>query len=470
MLEQVWLHPPLAFARLGPSPVPCDNYRWGPSDVSVRGTGKTTVAPEPTLDLAPDGTLSERLPERVRFKDADGWRPVCPYFELHGTWTRDRQRHTGRVTPEVLAGSGLSLADVRWVVTVANFKAHHITRADGDRIEGHVEFAGDDHRPHNLNGRSPDGVDRPLVPPGRAVPLGSVQLPAPNRALPELRLRFTPAAGLVYGPTDLAQRTNRYTLPPEQLVLNANAVWCGFALSPDDPRTAPAQLFAGAEIQRPDGRVVSLGMIDDVCDGLVRVTLPNGLTAAARIVVGPPDFAPDRRPFVSIADGLADRVGRADVRDPAYLADPWTSWEVRDLFERILETVGAINLDAQIDTANLANTFTAFARSQPLETVGGLNFPHPEPLKGLLLALTERARRRHRRFVALEVLEDVVREQPDLIDRVIRKPMTEDVYYDRRMPITMRGADSYPLHLTRRQYDLLTGWARTLRAETEEGT
>lgn len=116
MIEEIWLHPPLAFARLGPSPVPCDNYRWGMSDLSPGGTGKTVVEPRPSLDVAEDGTLTEREPEgdRVRFKDAAGFRPLCPFFEVHGAWTVDGVRHTGPLTTDVLASVGMELADVRW--------------------------------------------------------------------------------------------------------------------------------------------------------------------------------------------------------------------------------------------------------------------------------------------------------------------------------------------------------------------
>ncbi|WP_086603142.1 hypothetical protein [Streptomyces swartbergensis] len=96
MIERLWLHTPLAFARLGPSSVPCDNYRWGPSDLRPRGTGKTTVVPDLTLDVAADGTVTERMPEYVQFKDEAGWRPLCPFFELHGSWTIDGRLGRGR--------------------------------------------------------------------------------------------------------------------------------------------------------------------------------------------------------------------------------------------------------------------------------------------------------------------------------------------------------------------------------------
>ncbi|MFB7948955.1 hypothetical protein ACFC6L_29030 [Kitasatospora phosalacinea] len=225
-------------------------------------------------------------------------------------------------------------------------------------------------------------------------------------------------------------------------------MWCGFPLADtsDDPRTVPGGLFANAE----NGS--SIGFVDDVCDGTVTVTLTGGPRAVARIVVSPPDFAPDRRPFVSLADGLADRVRRAEVRSPAYLADArQTALEVRDLFERILETMGNINVDVQNETV-------------------GSPLPVPEELTGVVLGLTENGRRRHRRFVALEVLEDLLREQPDLIGRVVREPVPAERGFDARMPVAMRGADAAALHLTRRQYDLLVAWARSLRVDTEAGS
>ncbi len=454
MIDRLWLQPPLAIARLGPSPVPCDNYRWGPSDLSPRGSGKTTVEPAPTLDLAADGTLTERTPDRVVFKDEHGWRPICPYFELHGSWTVDGTSRTGPLTAEVLAQFGLGPADLRWEVAVANHKAHHYTQSPGDRIEARAEVRGDDHMPHPLGGTSPLGAAPPLVAPGQTLPLGTVQVPAPNDLLPELRLRFTPAVGAVYGPTDLPNQPappgepEAYLLPPERLILNPDAVWCGFplAVTSNDPRTMPPGLFANAENQ------VSLGLIDDVCDGTVTVTLPGGLRATARIVAGPPDFAPDRRPFVSLADGLTDRVRRGEVHDPAYLADArQTALEIRDLFERILETMGNINVDVQNERV-------------------GSPLPVPEELTGVVLGLTESGRRRHRRFVALEVLEDLLREQPELIGQVVREPVPDDPGFDARMPVAMRGADAAALHLTRRQYDLLVAWARSLRADTEVGS
>lgn len=226
----------------------------------------------------------------------------------------------------------------------------------------------------------------------------------------------------------------------------------------------PGGLFAGAA-ENIDGGV-SFGLVDDVCDGLVTVEV-GGLTARARVVVTPPDFAPDRRPFTSLADGLKDRVSRAEVRGPTYVSKnpKLTALEVRDLFERVLEAMDAVNVDAQNERAVRENESLGLPPEEPDRM-----FPVPEALDGVRLPLTERGRRKHRRFVALEVLEDMLREQPDLIERFIRNPYAEPDYFDRRMPVAVRGSDGLPMHLTRRQYDLLVAWANSLRATVEEGT
>ena len=466
MIEELWLYPPLAFARVGMSDAPAENYAWGPNDVHPRGTGKTTVVPAETLHLDDDGTVTAELPAELRFKDAAGWRPVCPFFELHGTWEEAGATVGGPITPAVLEAQGLSLADVRWRVHVANLKPFHMTLDDGDRLEAILELGGEDSGRRELEGRTPGAVPRPLLRPGRFIGLGWVQVARPSPGFPELRLRFTPPRGLVYGPLNLAQRQGgeAFGVPAARRVVDPQAAWSRFALT-DDIRTNPGGLFA----TDPDG--VSLGLVDDVSDGIVSCSVGDLPPARARIVVGPPNYAPDRRPFTTLADGLKDRVDRAEVHDPAYVEDAEaTSREVRDLMERVFETMGLANVDFQNARARGENR--AVAQEQGLPPAAGEDkaFARVEPLADRPLPWTETGRRQHHRFLALEVFEDMLRERSDVIETWIREPGTAERYYDRRMPALYRGSDRYPMHLTRRQYDLLKAWAARLRRETESGT
>lgn len=471
MIEVLRLLPPLAFARVGPSEVPCEAFLWGPNDLRPRGTGMTTLVPAETFSVAADGSVTASRPEQVRFKDSSGFRPVCPFFELHGDWTEPGgESRSGAITRDVLASFGLAPADLVWSIEVANLKAFHYTLEPADRIEARLVLAGDDSVRHELRGEAPTGsggggTPPTLVPAGRYLALGAAQLTRPDEDFPEIRLRIIPAAGKVYGPEDLQARTTEFDLPAECLLLDPRAAWCQFVPQGGDGRTNPSGLYA------TDANGMSLGLVDDICDGIIRCSIGDVLTAHARFTVGPPDFAPDRRPFTSVADGLADRTERESVRQPGYFEDgEAVSREVADLFERILETAGLINLDFQNLRARGENRAIALSLGQPPEDAESRAFTAIEAVTGEPLPLTDHARRMHRRLPALEVLEDMLRERPQLLEQIVRPPMTGERYYDRRMPPLMRGSDRYPMHLTRRQYEMLQLWAERLRRAVEEGS
>jgi hypothetical protein len=486
LLRRLWLYPPLAFARLGSSATPCDAFDWASNDVRPRGTGKTGLRPAETLHLAADGTLSSSVPAAIVFTDAGGLRPVCPFFEIHGEWSNDGSLAHGPLTTDVLSAAGLSPIDLTWTVHVANLKPHHYTLDPGDRIDAVVEVSGDVTQRRELRGVSPTATDKGLVPRGSFLPLGHVQLTRPTAAFPELRLRFTPGAGLVYGPRDLAARIKAvkeryqpdqlernwsdFDLPSERLILDPEAAWCRFdpALK-NDYRTNPELLYAWEDVAgKPQ---TSLGLVDDTCDGVITCAVRGVETVArARIVVTPPHFAPDRRPFTSLADDLKDRVDRYDVLDEAYVKDrDRTTTEIRDLMERVIETVGLMNLDFQNERSGRENRAIADARHQQTDSRRDFR-PFPElALAGEdPLPLTARGRERHRRFISLEVFEDLLRERPDLLEKFVREPMSGDQMYDQRMPAMVRGSDGQPMHLTRRQYSLLESWIQRLRRGVEE--
>ena len=306
-----------------------------------------------------------------------------------------------------------------------------------------------------------------------------------------MRLRFYPPAGYVYGPTDLLQRIADENEPgewrdfdlPGRLVLNPNAAWPNYQFgqqvgppyippSPGgypDARKTPSGIHAAFSgnrgLQVGD---VSLGLVDDVTDGIIDVTIGN-LSASARIAVGPPDFAPDRRHLTSLQDGLSDRMNRDDIRT-AELEE--LDDLVRDLFERALETSDMMNKDTELDRLHSAQQLPADRmpratgdRDQlPINTIWSTHDENaPTAHRSDALPVSFAGRRKHRRFAALEYLHDRLREDPQLIDSWIRQPLDDFQEFDRRMPPLMRGSHGGPMNITRRQYEMLRRWVKGLR-------
>ena len=487
VIESVWLAPPIAVARLGSSEVVCGNFEWAPTDVEPGGTGKTTLRAVDGLDLDADGT-PRNVPAtgEVIFKDqaADGtwrFRPVCPYFELHGRWTHGGETSEGPITKTVLDDLGIEPGLVSWRIRLANLKAYQFTLSEGDRLTCDETVPGDrtDRVPLALAATQGDAATR-ILPNGVAIPVGAVQVARPTNEFPELRMRFYPPKGLVYGPTDLLERIAAHPNPgewqgfdlPGRLIVNPSSAWPNYVLGqdvgppfvPQDGRKTPTGIHA---VFSPDR--TSLGLVDDVTDGIVECRIA-GLTAVARIAVGPPDFAPDRRHVVSIQDGLADRVDRTGMRtaDLAELDDL-----VRDLFERALETSDMMNKDSELDRRHPVDEPPSFRMPRAtgnrdelaVNTIWSTRDEFaPAAHRSDALPVSFKGRRKHRRYVALEYLRDRLREDPQLIDTWIRRPLDRFQAFDRRMPPLMRGSHGRAMNITRRQYDMLQRWVEDLRA------
>jgi hypothetical protein len=363
-LVSVLLLPPLAIGRLGDSAVPIDAFDWA-DNPGTHGGGQTVIRPAVSLDVQPDGSACPRIPAVIEFRDAPGGpiRPTAPFLEVWGRF--DDGDDARPLTSAALAKLGGDLSRVTWQVSVANLKAARRTKNAACGFAAEVSFAGDDHAPQPLLAVSPNiAGTAPLVSEDAPIPFGTVQAirPVPARALgvdlDVLRLRFTPAAGEVYGPpnatraqdpdapvTSLAQYE---IVPAPNRVLNAAAAWSTFQPQSQPDQPEPSDTFDGV-IDLPDGNQggQSWGVVDDTCDGIVRVTLEiraERHSAMARITAGPPDFAPDRRPFASLADDIADR--EMPALTDAEIADPVTVDEVADLLQRVFETVSLTNLDS----------------------------------------------------------------------------------------------------------------------------
>ncbi len=270
MFKRVSLYPPLAFARVGSSPTPCENFYWGPDDLTPQGTARTRIIGWDTLVVAEDGTITVRPPSpdgKVVFKDEHGLRPVCPFFEVHVAWDEEGKEVERPLTKALLESAGLKVTDLSWQIEIANLKAHHLTGKRGDSFGAALVVEGGDFSRQELKADSPGdgGPDdgRPLVPSGRNIPLGFVQATQPAGDCQEFRLRFTPPAGKVYAPSNFAERLAALGQPstpvldaetamkmifggsdPSQVLkdyaLSLNLHWHGFALPPDQCLLDPA--------------------------------------------------------------------------------------------------------------------------------------------------------------------------------------------------------------------------------------
>lgn len=429
--------PPFAIARLGSSPDPMDNYEL----VITDPIGTREIKSAATLVVDPNtGDVRHKSPPfEVRFRDdKDRIRPIAPFLEV---WIRfEGDSKLVPLTTDLLSGMGLKPGDVKWKVHVANIKAYRRTGDQNDRIEAETEVF-DDHVVRNLAGRCNNFLD------GKTLPLGSVQYLKPSAEFPEIRLRFTPAAGKVYGP------------PPDQGEIDKNiadavydpakGTWKGYHdpvnVKTENPlkirrNTNPAQIYAG-QLDANDDQI-SYGYLDDECDGFVDVGLEvdgSLLTAYARIAAGPPTFAPDSMPVRTVADELEQAMFGPEMDGPVTQQE---IEDVREIVRRALETVRLMNT-AQMNKAS-SQRGVGMARMDLLDVNRAL-----EPIADPAVADSLAIQSRHERvLLALESgslawFARVLRNYDEVGD------LSNEGR--RKMPALMRGADSRHLALTRRQ-------------------
>lgn len=434
-IAELRILPPFAIARLGSSPDPMDNYDLVLEDPI--GYRQIRAADTLLVDGATGAAALRRPPFEVRFRDAHGnIRPVAPFLEV---WARLEGRPELRpLTAGLLADLGLAPDAVRWRVHVANIKAYRRTGDPRDRIEAEAgPFS--DHSAHELLGRCENFLE------GKVLPLGSVRYVRPTEELPEVRLRFTPAGGHVYGPPLESGGEDKNL--KEVVYDPQKGGWRGYR----DPTnveknplgvrraTNPAQIYAG----RAEGNdQVSYGYLDDECDGIVEVELEAGgrtLAAFARVAAGPPTFAPDSMPVRTVGDELEQAMYGPEFDRPATEQE---LEEVRDIVRRALETVRLMNT-AQMNLPSRQRG-VGMARMDFLDVERAL-----EPIADPAVADSLAIRARHERVLlslesgALAWFAGVLRnhdEVGDLSDAARRK-----------MPAFMRNADGRHLALTRRQ-------------------
>ncbi len=500
IIHELFIDPPLAIARLGGSSIPQDAYSWIPAPAPRSGES-TSVVPDWSLSVQQDGTVEPYLPAQLTFRDGALIRPVCPFFEI---WARIGSPNSSRknwsevpLTPKLLEQAGATVADLSLKIDAKNFKAARRTGNANLRYGTFppVMVPGDMHLPVALLASSPNGVSQPLIPVDRPIPIGVVQMlksraplhPGDARAaavdIERLRFRFTPAQGLVYGvpaaaeSSETPRRSHAIPVEKSRAFLNPHAGWAG---ATDVGLVEPNDTFDGADVHAD----TSLGVIDDTCE--VRFELqfaPSGggaaLTASAHAFIGPPDFAPDRRPFLSLADELNDRGSGSATRTHGMSEADRDAW-IQDLFERVFETTTLFNVDyyrsngaAQLSGKDrAAHPVKDDHLPNPSRAMGGRDMlrkkkkdeqPIAAANRDVPLPLSQRAVSRHRELSDLSGLREFIEAHRGRIKELVRRPFDiqpgENTNVSTmRMPPFMRNSNAEPLTLSAWQYDLLMSW------------
>jgi hypothetical protein len=414
---EIRILPALAIARLGSSPDPMDNYDWEIPD----RVGYRRIVPADSFRVDPKTgkILDFKKPEQVHFRDhKNRIRPIAPFLEV---WARfEKKGPLIPLTMHHLKTLGLGTGALQWRVLVGNNKAFRRTKDPDDKILADTgSFS--DFEPKKLNGKCPHFL------PGKKIPFGSVRYIKPTPRFPEIRFRFTPAGGYVYGPPSPAGA------PIRDAVYDPKHRWKGYTDDESDPTTtAPVQIFANDR----SARVRSLGYLDDECDGLIEVALSfrnQTWNAFARVVAGPPAFAPDSIPVRTVQDDLEQALLGHVVREKI------NPDEISDILRRALETVRLINTSVMNHSQGMAwMDSNGFGRaSTPImnpNVVDNLAILSRHEL--VLLSLESGS---------LAWFARVLRAYTQVGD------LTDEGR--RRMPALMRGADGGHLALTRRMVE-----------------
>jgi hypothetical protein len=505
-IEEIFFIPPMAVARLGGSSIPLASFTWL-EDPNLYGAGVTVIAPAVSLVVLADGSAHPFLPANIQFRDGNQLRPVAPFFEL---WAQSGGQEQPINLQWLKAHRG-SLESIQYTVTASNRKAARRTGDSACAFSASIQVPGNDHSPQPMLGSSSGEI--PLVMPTKPIHLGQFQVirPKPVKSmgvdLGVLRVRFTPASGMVYGPSSdtgvalsaaLSARDpdhgttgpEHVVVLPENRILNPAASWTHYSMNDREDNPEPADTYDGAGDGSKRNR--SLGVVDDTCDVVIHAFLKIGgksWEATGRAFVAPPDYAPDRRPFCSLAEELVDRDPPAQKSAEGL---PEAMDRLGDLFQRVYET------------ASLANIDMTRRSMMPATSRGTVNFPgmasvtlgesmtHKDrlfdktedltspPSSHERLPLTSVAAQVHAPLADTDDLALFLRDNREKVLKLIRpafahfkdleaavstgqKPnprqrdprILRDIEFDMRMPPYMRDSDATPLSLNRRQYEFL---------------
>lgn len=445
--------PPLAIGRLGASAIPLEAFELETDP--AKPLEYRQIVPRESLVVNEASGEIERayVPGNIRFKETDGKvRPVAPFLEVYARTSADPDL-LRPLTPALLEAEGLSLSRLHWDVELGNIKIFRRTGDKNDQI--HARLHGlQDHTRHAMTGQCPNFLD------GKVLPLGHVQFIKPSTAFPGIRLRYTPAAGIVYGTRRVRIETAGKPPVPDPIIDDDALVlfdqhktsWLGYFETTGPTLTNPASIFAG--YPNENGVQTSWGYLDDECDGVARITLEladgASLRAEARIGAGPPAYAPDTMPVRVISDELEQILHGPAVKEEEVSLDDAT-----ELVFRALETVRLMN--TAVMNGNPVNGRLDVASTMVRQNTNDFERIY-EPIAASSLVDNLALRALHERvFGALAAggapwFEQVLR-RPEEIGDLSATAL-------RKMPALMRGADGRSLTLTRRHIDLVIKAAR----------
>jgi hypothetical protein len=447
--------PPFAIARFGSSPQPLEAYDLELSPDAPLAYRRIVPRETFEIDQASGAIIRRYVPDQIVFRDGDQIRPVAPFLEVFARTDSDTLEP---LTLDLLRREGIAPEAIAWIASVANLKVFRQTGDVKDKVRAELRF--NDYAPHELQGRAEHFLE------GKFIPFGHVRYIRPTEDFPEIRLRFTPPQGVVYGSSDKRSDIDAkgdivdptFVGREDRIVYDTSrGAWRNFQANSKNPALPnPSDIYQGIW---PDDQPLPIGWgyLDDVCDGRVSVeiTCNDGrrLTASAWLSSCMPGFAPDSQPVRTVADELEQLILGPEVADEEVSID-----DAAEIVRRALETVRLMNTTAM--NANTIRGRTDIASTlfrQDASDYGRLWAP------GMAASLVDNfaVRTLHERvYAALKSgsapwFAEVLRqpeEVGDLSDKARRK-----------MPAMLRGADGRALTLTRRQISKIVK-AATLQA------
>lgn len=440
--------PPVAFGRLGSSDTPMDNYSVQPDPNDPLGYRHLQGEETFVVDPVNGGITKSHVPTRLQLRDDGKIRPVAPFLEVWAITAPDRMEP---LTLTMLTAAGLTAQSVSWTVQVKNSKVFRRTADPKDDIQAlatPTPFT--DHALHDLRGTAGN------LTPNSVIPLGSVRYIRPTAEFPQIRLRFTPGKGGVYGPAGVEDES----VPPANRVyaLPKGKGWYGWTNRDANgkqktPETLGPTLYAieaPAPVWINQGDIVSRGYLDDTCDGIVTVSLTVGKvthTATARIASAPHNFVLDAGFPRTLGDDLEQAL-LGPVVDPTEPHEV-TMQRTEEIMRRAFETVRFMNVP--VLNNNLVKGRPNLADNMPVNDAIDARRPS-EPAMATENTDTLAVTRLHQ-----QVLTTMKASIPSWFLRLLRQP--EEIgdltpLGRRKMPALMSGAEGRYMTLTRRQISL----------------